>query len=83
MAFTKRNPAAVPTAGLQGNCHAAELTSPRVKPSHEFNQGETPRHHCDSPARRPKSIPELIAGAEFCELADRLHPGKQAGRQWR
>ena len=41
------------------------------------------RHHVGADKRRPKSIPELIAGWEFTELADRRSPGRLAKGVWR
>jgi hypothetical protein len=36
------------------------------------------RHHVDAPLRRPKTIEELHAGAEYVELFDRRFPGRLA-----
>jgi hypothetical protein len=36
------------------------------------------RHHVDCPRRRPKTIEELHAGAEYVELFDRRFPGRMA-----
>ena len=75
MAFTKRNPAAVPTAGLERKLSSAEADGPRDITGQEFNQGF--RHHADAPSRRPKSLAELIDGCELIELLDRKSPGSQ------
>jgi hypothetical protein len=46
--------------------------------SHSTPEAQAPRHHCDSLQRRPKTLNELIAGAEFIELYDRRFPGRMA-----
>jgi hypothetical protein len=38
-------------------------------------------HHAGKPARRRKTVVELIEGHETIELFDRLHPGKLMRRR--
>jgi hypothetical protein len=47
--------------------------------SHSTPEAQGPRHHCDSPQRRPKTFEELRDGCEFVELCDRAHPGRLSG----
>ena len=51
--------------------------------NHSTPEAQAPRHHCDSLQRRPKTLNELIAGAEFIEMMDRRAPGFLSGRRQR
>ena len=74
-------------AGAWGSCTKPKENEDRlqvlVTPSLGLAQPQLHRHHCDSLQRRPKTLNELIAGAEFIEMMDRRAPGFLSGRRQR
>ena len=68
-----------PRNGAEAKPKGNELQSGQqlFTPSKDSAQGPTHRHHADSLRRRPKTLQELIDGAELIELLDRRSPGWQ------
>ena len=64
-------------------CPAGELDNLVFGTDGNRLQAQQHRHHVDAPHRRPKTLEELHAGAEFVEIADRRAPGRLAKEGWR